>query len=123
MAKDSKADPNSQKCAACSGGQSAAAADGTVATADGKQAISVSIKDGSYTPNRFVAKAGMPTGVVFRVDGKPAMGCLSNPTFKSLNKTINVTSGEKSLDLGTLAPGTYEFTCAMGMNAGKIVVQ
>jgi hypothetical protein len=123
MASDDKPDPNAQTCASCGGGQPATPTKGTVESVDGKQVMTVSIKDGTFTPNRFVAKAGIPTTVVFKVDGKPAKGCLSNPTFKSLNKTISISSGEKSLDLGSLAPGTYEFTCAMGMNMGQIVVE
>ncbi len=116
-------DPNAQMCLSCSKGEKPAAASGTVVTSGGKQIANVSIKDGTYTPNHFVAKAGTPLSVVFTVDGKPAKGCLSKPTFKSLNKSLEVTSGVKNIDLGALAPGTYTFTCAMGMNPGQIVVR
>ena len=123
MADDDKPDPNAQTCSVCGGAKAAAPTTGTVEMSGGKQVVTVAIKDGSFSPNRFVAKAGTPTTVVFKVDGKPAKGCLSNPTFKSLNKSVNVTTGEKSIDLGSLTPGTYEFTCAMGMNMGQIVVE
>jgi plastocyanin domain-containing protein len=90
---------------------------------NGMQMIDISIKDGTYTPNRFTAKKGMPIEVMFTVVGKPAGDCLANPTFKSLDKTVHITMGSKALKLGTLAAGTYQFGCAMGMNTGDIVVQ
>ena len=123
MAEDDTPDPNAQVCASCATGKKAVKTQGTVETSDGTQIVAVSIKDGTYSPNRFVAKVGTPTTVVFTVDGKDAKGCLANPTFKSLNKTMSVKTGEKSLELGTLPAGTYEFACEMGMNMGQIVLE
>ena len=119
----SKADPNVQMCLECSVGTKSAPVSGTVEASTGKQVVNIAIKGGTYTPNQFVATASSPITVVFTVDGKPAKGCLSKPTFKSLGKSLEVTSGTESIDLGSLAPGTYPFTCAMGMNAGNIVVR
>ena len=118
-----KTDPNAQSCITCSLGKKAPAVSGSTVTASGTQLIDVAIKDGTYSPNRFTAKAGTPIDVKFTVDGKPVKGCLSMPTFKSLGKSITLTTGTKTVSLGALAPGTYEFTCSMGMNAGQIVVQ
>jgi hypothetical protein len=116
-------DPNYQVCASCAKGMKAVPSTGTVEAVDGTQVVAIAIADGAYTPNRFVAKTGTPVTVVFTVEGKPAKGCLSTPTFKSLNTSVTVTSGEKSLDLGALHAGTYQFGCGMGMNVGQIVVQ
>jgi plastocyanin domain-containing protein len=53
-----------------------------------------------------------------------AKGCLAKPTFKALGKSGDVTqSGSASIDLGVLKPGTYTWTCAMGMNSGTITVR
>jgi len=123
MASGMKIDPNAQNCAACTAGKVAVPTTGMVEAVDGKQVLKVSIKDGTYLPNRFTVKSGTPVTVAFTVDGKPATGCVSKPSFKQLGKNLTVTSGTKSLDLGTLEPGTYEFTCAMGRPVGKIVVQ
>lgn len=120
--KMAKTDPNAQQCATCSSNKTPVPTNGKVESLKGKQVIKVNITAGTYLPNRFVAKAGTPTTVVFSVRGTAA-GCLATPTFKSLNKSVNVPRGTKSLDLGSLAPGTYKFTCSMGMNAGQIVVQ
>jgi plastocyanin domain-containing protein len=95
--------------------------DGAVKSENGVQVIAVGIKDGYYSPNTFAAKSGGPIKVVFT--GK-ATDCLANPTFKSLNKTVNIEkTGTGTIDLGTLKVGTYEFGCSMGMTGGKIVVQ
>jgi len=123
MASGMKIDPNAQNCAACTEGKVAVPKTGMVETVDGKQVLRVSIKDGTYLPNRFTVKSGMPVMVSFTVEGKPATGCVSKPTFKQLAKTLTVTSGTKSIDLGTLEPGTYDFTCAMGRPVGQIVVE
>jgi hypothetical protein len=118
-----ESDTNSQGCSACTTGEEPAPAVGTVEMVDGAQVVTVGIVDGYYTPNQFTAKADAPIKVVFKVEGKPAKACVSKPTFKSLDKTVAVTSGEKSLDLGMLAAGTYEFSCAMGANKGTITVE
>jgi hypothetical protein len=118
-----KADPNAQTCAACNTGKEPTLTVGTTENVGGTQVVRVGIVGGYYSPNEFTVKAGAPVKVVFKVDGKPAKGCVSKPTFKSLNKTVTVTRGEQTLDLGALSPGTYEFTCAMGANKGRIVVQ
>jgi plastocyanin len=122
-AKNATANPNVQTCLACDKKIMPTPVLGSVQTSGGAQLIEVAIKGNTYTPNRFTAKAGVPVNVTFTVDGKPAKGCLSKPTFKSLGKSVQITSGSKSVALGNLKPGVYEFTCSMGMNAGRIVVQ
>ena len=123
-------DSSKQMCASCSDKKKPVPTTGEVESLNGKQVINVSIKNGTYLPNRFVAEAGKPITVVFTVEGKPAMGCVSKPTFsgdklnrEALSKSLSITSGTKSVDLGALDPGTYEFACSMGMNVGQIVVQ
>jgi hypothetical protein len=110
-----------QKCANCAGKGMAPMVDGTVGMSGGMQVVSIGVKNGYYDPNQFMAKSGVPIKVVFT--GK-AMGCLGKPQFKSLGKKADFTaSGTATIELGALEPGTYEFTCGMGMTGGKIVVQ
>ena len=118
-----KTDPDAQNCAACTKGETAAPVAGAVEMVDGKQMVNVTIKDGTYVPNRFTAKANTPLGMKFTVEGKPATMCISKPTVKRLDKMMPITSGTDSMDLGTLDPGTYDFTCGMGRPIGQIVVQ
>jgi hypothetical protein len=114
-------DPNAQTCSDCAGKGMAPMVEGTAATSGGVQTMAIGVKDGYYNPNQFKAQSGMPIKVVFTGS---AAGCLGNPTFKSLGKKADFTkTGSATIDLGTLAPGTYEFACGMGMTGGKIVVQ
>lgn len=88
---------------------------------NGTQVVDIKITGGTYAPSSITVKAGMPVKVVFTGRAK---GCLAKPTFASLGKKADLTtSGSATFDLGVLKPGTYKFTCGMGMNAGEIVVQ
>jgi plastocyanin domain-containing protein len=110
-----------QVCAECSGKGMPAKVEGAATVVDGVQVVDVAIVNGTYAPNVITARAGMPIRVVFT--GK-AEKCLAKPTFKSLGKNGDVTgTGRATIDLGSLAPGVYEFTCSMGMNAGTITVE
>lgn len=110
-----------QVCAECAGKGMPAKVRGTATVKDGIQVVDVAIVNGTYEPNVITAQAGLPTQVVFA--GK-AKGCLAKPTFKSLGKSGSVTAtGSATIDLGTLKPGVYKFTCSMGMNAATITVQ
>ena len=110
-----------QKCIECDGKKMPAKVVGKAVVKDGVQVLDVGIVGGAYSPNVFTVKAGMPITVVF--SGK-ATGCVAKPMFKSLGKKADLTtSGTATIDLGTLKPGVYKFTCAMGMNAGTITVQ
>lgn len=98
------------------GGQAA-----PTATVGGTQVASVLIKNGYYSPNVFYVISSLPVRVVFTGS---ATGCLANPTFQKLGKTVNFEkTGYGVIDLGKLAPGTYEFTCGMDTFGGRIVVQ
>jgi plastocyanin domain-containing protein len=95
--------------------------DGPVETKDGVQVIAVGVKDGYYSPNQFKAKAGIPVTVVFTGSTK---GCIGKPTFKTLGKKADFNdTGSATIELGALAPGTYEFACGMDMVGGKIIVE
>jgi hypothetical protein len=110
-----------QVCAECAGKGMPAKVIGTATVKGGVQVVDVAIVNGTYAPNAITAQAGLPTQVVFT--GK-AKGCLAKPTFKALGKSGDVTAtGSATIDLGTLKPGVYKFTCAMGMNAATITVQ
>ena len=108
-------------CGQCANKGKVPTVSGAVKVVDGVQVVEVGMKDELYTPNTFAAKAGMPIKVVFT--GK-ALACQSKPTFSTLKKSVDIkTTGTGTIDLGTLAAGTYEFDCAMGSYGGKIVVE
>jgi len=118
MAKDGTA--KGMVCAECSGHGKAAPVAGTATVENGVQLVKISLKAGRYVPSEFTIQSSMPVRVSFE---GTATGCLGHPTFKSLNKTADIAAAPASLDLGTLKPGAYNFSCAMGMNSGTISVQ
>ncbi len=94
---------------------------GTATTEAGVQVVKIGVKDGYYSPNNITVTTGTPVKVIFSGDAKK---CLGKPKFPALNKQADfTTTGEATLDLGTLAPGTYKLTCGMGSDGGQIVVQ
>ena len=109
-----------QECAVCAGKGMAPMVKGEATNENGVQVVRIGVKNGYYSPNMFMVKAGQPVKVVFT--GK-ATDCLAKPMFPSLNKKTDFSAGSAILDLGTLAPGTYEFACGMKMTGGKIVAQ
>jgi len=113
-------DATGQVCAECSGDGKPPQVKGQATVENGVQLVAIALKNGYYTPNRFTVSASMPVKVIL---SGVAKGCFAHPTFKSLGKKADVTTGSGSLDLGTLKPGVYEFSCAMGVNIGSITVQ
>jgi plastocyanin domain-containing protein len=109
-----------QECATCAGKGMAPMVKGTAVVENGVQVVRIGIKDGYYSPNMFMVKAGMPVKAIFSGE---ATECLAAPTFPSLNKKGDLGSGTATVELGTLKAGTYEFACGMKMTDGKIVVQ
>lgn len=110
-----------QTCAECGGKGMAPKVVGRAVEKSGVQVVNVELIDGYYSPNSFTVKADTPVRVVFT--GK-ATGCLAKPMFSSLGKKADLTAtGSATIDLGTLKPGVYKFTCAMGMNVGTITAR
>lgn len=87
---------------------------------DGVQVVEIGLRDGYYAPNQFTVKAGMPVTVVFSGN---AEGCLAEPEFADLGVKGDFSSGTVTLELGVLEPGTYAFTCSMGVNEGTVTVE
>jgi hypothetical protein len=90
---------------------------GETAIVDGVQVLSVGLVDGYYRPNRFTVQAGVPVKVVF---SGSARDCLGRPEFPELGLKGDMSSGQAVFPLGELEPGTYTFTCSMGVNEGRI---
>ncbi|WP_406513086.1 sulfite exporter TauE/SafE family protein [Streptomyces sp. NBC_00161] len=86
--------------------------------ASGRQIITLTVTD-FYTPTQFTAKAGVPTTLVLH--GKDSGGCARAFTIPELGvQEIVKRDGDTDVDLGTRKPGTFRFTCAMGMQTGAI---
>ena len=110
-----------QVCASCwgDGGPDPTVA-GEAEIVDGVQVIRVGVEDGYYVPNEFTVQADLPVTVVF---AGPAEGCLAEPEFPDLGVAGDFSDGPVTLALGVLAPGSYPFTCSMGVNEGHVTVE
>ncbi len=82
--------------------------------------ITVRVK-GGYDPDTIYAEAGVPLGVVFRREESTA--CTEQIIFPAFGKSATLPQGESVVvELLPKTPGEYEFTCAMGMFRGKLIV-
>ncbi len=110
-----------QICASCWGdGGPDPTVNGTAEVVDGVQLVRVGVEGGYYVPNEFTVQADLPVTVVF---SGPAEGCLAEPEFPDLGVKGDFSGGSVTLELGVLAPGSYPFTCSMGVNEGHITVE
>ena len=110
-----------QVCASCWGdGGPDPTVQGEAEVVDGVQIVRVGVEGGYYVPNEFTVATGMPVTVVF---SGPAEGCLAEPEFPDLGVKADFSGGSTTMELGVLAPGSYPFTCSMGVNEGHITVE
>jgi plastocyanin len=108
-------------CACCGTGGSAAAAapvEGTAKLEGGVQKIYVDVKL-QYNPNVIKLKAGVPAEITFSA----AQGCTGQVQSADLGFQEDLTTGEKTVKLKGLQPGTYGFACGMNMVFGKVIVE
>lgn len=76
---------------------------------------------GGYDPDTIRAEAGVPLRIVFRRE--ESSSCSEQVVFPAFGKSATLPQGEQvAVDLLPEEPGEYEFTCAMGMLRGTLVV-
>jgi plastocyanin domain-containing protein len=76
---------------------------------------------GGYDPDTIPAEVGVPLRIVFRREESSA--CSELVVFPAFGKSASLPRGEPvAVDLLPLVPGEYEFTCAMGMLHGRLLV-
>lgn len=94
----------------------------SVASDDGQtQTIGMSIGPSGYSPAVFTLRAGEPTR--WNVDATNASGCQMAIVSRSLGLNKALSAGENAIEFTAPAqPGTYQFSCPMGMYRGTIVV-
>jgi sulfite exporter TauE/SafE len=94
----------------------------SVAADDGQtQTINMSIGPNGYSPATFTLRAGEPTR--WSVDATNASGCQMAIVSRSLGLNKALSAGENVIEFTAPAePGTYQFSCPMGMYRGTIVV-
>lgn len=113
-------------CACCSGGGATTAngvtgdpVEGAAKFSGGVQTITVAVGD-TYAPNVLKLKAGIPARITF---GQGNGSCSAQIVSQDLGFQADVTNGPKTVEVPALKPGTYAFSCSMGMVFGKVVVE
>jgi hypothetical protein len=106
-------------CCGGGGGSSQQTVAGATTLSGGVQKVVVDLTTGSYSPNQIAAKAGIPIELDFK---GPASGCNGTVVSQQLGFQQDVSNGG-AIKIGALQPGTYTWTCGMGMYIGRIVVK
>lgn len=89
--------------------------------AAGWQEAEVVVK-GAYAPDSLVVKAGAPVRLNFRRED--SAGCSERVVFADFGIDVLLPQGETvPVDLRPEQPGTYSFTCGMGMLRGHLRVE
>ena len=77
---------------------------------------------GGYSPDVVRARAGRPIRIAFVRE--ETASCSERVVFPAFGRSTMLPYGERVLvELPAAPPGTYEFTCAMNMLRGTIVVE
>ncbi|MCL5292658.1 MAG: cupredoxin domain-containing protein [Actinobacteria bacterium] len=86
-----------------------------------KQVVDMVVSNG-WNPNVIKAKANIPLKI--NLDIQQAGGCVSSLVIQQLNIGVQLQSGTKTaLEVPPLQPGTYQYSCQMGMINGQLIVQ
>jgi len=90
--------------------------------AAGGGAIDILVADGVYTPARIEVPAGKP--VTLRFLRKDPSACAEKVFFGDLGLSRDLPLDKpQELTFTPKNPGEFEFTCAMGMYRGRLVVR
>ncbi|MCX6722895.1 MAG: sulfite exporter TauE/SafE family protein [Candidatus Staskawiczbacteria bacterium] len=104
------------------GNSSSVNQDGLAPIVDGKQVIQMTASGSEDSPNYFKVKAGVP--VRWEITGANSLGC--NGAIISTNLfdgTVDLTPGQVAVkEFTPKTPGTFGFSCTMGMIRGTIEV-
>ncbi len=74
----------------------------------------------NYYPDEIVVTAGLP--VRLSLDLKRVKGCYRSFQIPNLNIRKRFSEGDNLLEFTPQKPGTYRFSCSMGMGTGRLKV-
>jgi plastocyanin domain-containing protein len=91
------------------------------AAAGGPATVTITVR-GGYEPSVIRARAGAPLRLVF--DRQETSGCSEEVVFGDFGiRRFLPAHQQTAVELTPAAPGTYEFTCGMGMLRGRLVAE
>jgi plastocyanin domain-containing protein len=89
--------------------------------AGGMQEVTVVVQ-GGYSPGEVRVRQGAPVRIVF--DRRETSGCTEEVVFPDFAIHRFLPPERKTaVEIVPPAPGSYEFTCGMGMFRGKVIVE
>ena len=87
----------------------------------GRQEVIVMVR-GGYSPSTIRAAAGQPIRLLF--DRRESSSCSEEVVFPDFGVRRFLPENEKTtVEITPPAPGTYEFTCGMGMLHGRVIAE
>ena len=90
-------------------------------TPSGRQEATIVVK-GAYTPDTIFVQHGKPVRLNFL--RQEAAACSEEVIFADFGRRAQLPEGELvAVEFVPEQPGEYEFSCAMGMLRGKLVVE
>lgn len=90
-------------------------------TSSGYQEAMILVK-GGYTPDTIVVERGKPVRLVFRRE--ETSPCSEQVIFDDFKKSAQLPEGKPvAIELMPTEPGSYPFTCQMGMLRGTLIVE
>lgn len=85
-----------------------------------QQPIDILVKDGVYQPAMIEVPAGQP--LTLRFTRHDATACAEKVVFGTLGIGGDLPLGKpQTVNLPALQPGSYDFTCQMGMYRGRLI--
>jgi plastocyanin domain-containing protein len=85
------------------------------------QALRVTVK-GGYSPDTLVVKRGRPVRIEF--DRQETSSCSDTVVFGDFGISRPLPAFRTTaVEFTPEKPGTYEYTCGMGMMRGKLIVE
>jgi plastocyanin domain-containing protein len=87
----------------------------------GRQEVLITVR-GGYAPSTIRAAAGQPLRLVF--DRQESSSCSEEVVFPDFGvKRFLPQNQRTTIDITPPLPGTYEFTCGMGMLHGRVIAE
>lgn len=87
---------------------------------DGNEQVIRMIVAGSFQPNRFTVRSGVP--VRWEIDGEDVSGCVNSIVMPLYGISQRLVLGPNVIRFTPKTPGSVSFSCGMGMVRGTITV-